>query len=128
MEYPFKDKIKQRADKRPITIVQLGSIIGKSDRWIHMIKSIDDVTLDMINKISTALEFDFLADYNFWLKSNNMPMITQWHDPPVEYKKKSKDVTVTFGIRGERTKIALHMAEILSAIQTQVETYGMEVV
>jgi hypothetical protein len=127
MEYPFKERIKKITDERDKTLVWLAGEINKTDRWIHGIKSINDLTLATITSISSALDFDFLDDYNKWLLDRNEPPLLLFAEPQAPYKKKEKRISVTLTVSGEHSAVGLHFGKVLDAIKKEGDIYGFDI-
>jgi hypothetical protein len=131
MEYPILDIIKSKAasfngdEGKPIT--KLASEIGKTSAWIYTIKSINDLTLDNILKISKALAFDFLSDYNHWLIEHDKPAISAWQEDAGSFTRKAKKIRVQFSLRGDPNDIGLNFTTIMKTLKKECDNYGIEV-
>lgn len=125
-EYPFKALLKEKADESGKSIVALAKEIDKTDRWVHSIKSINDLTLDMILKVSRACQFDFLADYNKWVIDQGQPPFLKLEEPLVNYEKQ-KNLSVSISLRGTVQAFNNGFGDLLEVVKKEGEKNGFEV-
>jgi hypothetical protein len=129
MNYNLKAKIEETLNSKGKTRDWLAGQLGISEKTLYNYKLIGNLSLEMILKMSAALEFNFLEDYNEWLRENNEPAIASWSEEKIEYKKTSKQlITMSLHLRGEADVFSKSFTAILNTVRKECETYGLELV
>lgn len=127
MDYPFTSKIDELLDKKQQTKAWLSDQLGISSRTLYNKKNFAELSLDEILLMTKALQFDFLKDYNDWLRDNAGDSISMVREPETAYQKKEKYISVELKIRGTYEAIGLHFVDLLKIIRTEGEKLGLEI-
>ncbi|MHB8209179.1 hypothetical protein [Mucilaginibacter sp.] len=125
MNYPFKNKIEALLNSKSKTKEWLSEQMGFSARTLYNRKNFAEFSLQEIVILTKTLEFDFLKDYNAWLKTNSDEEINLLFDPPANYKKGRK-LSINLRITGISESFK-EFDKVIDLINKQGEKYGFEI-
>lgn len=125
MKYPFIDKVKQALSEKKESFEWLANQIGKSRRWIYN-QSLEELSLEVILKLTEALEFNLLEDYNSWRQAQNEHPLFLLNEPAAKYIKQPKKLNIDFRISTTLNNAELNSSKVLHAIRTDCEKYGYD--
>jgi len=129
MEYPIRERIEAQLTHLVKNKLWLAEQIGVSDKTIYNWKSIGNISLENILKLSSALEINFLEDYNQWLRDNDEPAVASWKEEEIAYKTTLKNsMTLTFSVRGDTDALSRHFSKLLNTIRAECSVCGLELV
>lgn len=126
--YPFLERIKEILDAKEKTLKWLAAEIDKSDRWFYNISDFSKLQFSDIEKISSVLEKNFLADFNNW-RHDHEPSAYLLNEPGEVYKKEkpAKRVTIQLSLKASPTDIQSGLSDMIDLIRKEGEKRGFEI-
>lgn len=129
MTYPLKQKIDECLTRKEKNLKWLSVQLGISTKTLYNYKEIGNLSLDVILGFTKALDFNFLEDYNNWLREHNEPAISGWSEKEIEYRREATtQMTLTFSIRGNQDTMVNQFGKLITTIKNECDTYGMEII
>lgn len=125
MQYPFIDRVKQALSEKKESFEWLANQIGKSRRWIYN-QSLEELSLELIVKLTEALEFNLLEDYNSWRQAQNENPLFLLSEPAAKYVRQPKKLNIDFRISTTLDNAELNSSKMLNTIRMDCEKYGYD--
>jgi len=130
MTNPLQDKIRERLDAIDQTAQWLADGMGIDRKTIYTFKSLEDMSLKRILKISELLQFDFFAEFmkRGQLYSDEEIQDLYVKDPEHPYAKSSNQITATFHLVSSREQYKLSYMDLLDDIERSAQKHGFNLI
>lgn len=102
--YPLLDKVLLKIGQKKLRKLEFVAELGKSDRWLEQIESIDKIQFGVLMDMSRILDFDFILDYyqfRGWIKGEEGNMVAE----PEMFYGKDKKISVSINVEGSSENI-----------------------
>ncbi|RVT97308.1 hypothetical protein EOD41_19285 [Mucilaginibacter limnophilus] len=126
MAYDLLEKIREKLAANNRDLDWLIGEFEKSKKWFYDNRDITGLSYRNILQLSRLLKFDFLKDYNEYLAEHEEEAIHLFFEPPIEYKKPAKKMTVNLSITGVPNAFK-DFDQVIDALKKEGEKHGFEI-
>jgi hypothetical protein len=128
--YPFLDRVRatlnNQKDAKKRSLRWLAAQIDKSERWFYNITEFEKLSIADIEKISSLLDENFMADYNKWRVENDQASLNILGEPPAQWKVEPKRVHIQLKLSAAPQNAENNMSKMLMIIRREGEKLGFE--
>lgn len=129
--YPFLDRVRaslenQKGDKKK-TLRWLATQIDKSERWFYNITDFNKLAIGDVEKISSLLEKNFMADYNHWRLENEQESLTIVSEPETEWKREVKKVHIQLKLSATSLVAEENLSKMFAVVRREGEKLGFDI-
>jgi hypothetical protein len=125
--YPFQEKVRDALKDKDKSLAWLLDKLDKSQRWFYNIKDFTTLELREIEIFSSALEINFIADYNGWKLNDDHQSLFIWSEPATHYEVQLKKSTLMLRLTATQQTIEESAGKMFSVIRKEGEKLGFEI-